>query len=681
MRKMNDVRALSLTVLAASLAVAFGPAAAEQNEEVARLVRPDSQVQLGLGYLTDDAARFGQYTGLRETGMYAIGNFDLVRRDDATGTWLRYGGRNLGLESRELRAEHERQGDWRYSLEYNKIPRYSQYEVNTSLVGVNDDMQTVLTPADPRFDYRLSTKREGVTLAGQKSLGNGLNLQVKFKNETKEGGRLFGYYPGGNPYFLVEPIDHTMRQIDVILGYTGKNLQLSGGYYGSFFKNEDRALSVSRITDAATGARGIDVLALAPDNEAHQLYLNGGYTFTPTTRANFKLAKGVGLQNETFAQPATQGAMGRRDLDGRLETTLVQMGLSSRPMQKLSLLANYKYEDRDDETPVRQYFARPGPTNNTFNEPRSLRTHNGKLEANYLLPADFRVVGGVDYEKRDRNVFATRHATYREETEETSYRVELRRALSDTVNGSIAYVNSERDGSSFLRAGAVLPAGPVAPAHLADRDREKVRVRLDWAPLEALSLQALGDVSDDEYSGGNLGLDEGKATFLSLDASYKVNESWQALAWVSRESTRMRNDSTWGSSRDAVEASVAKKWSANFKQRSEAAGLGFRGTLGERVKVGGDYQYSHERSRYDLSGNLGTAVEPPDVKYRLNTVKLFAEYEVRRDLSMRVDVVHDRWKTNDWLWNYAFRSDGTTLSQDDSQDTTFVGMSVRYAFR
>ena len=38
------------------------------------------------------------------------------------GTWLRFDGRNLGLDSRQLRFEHNRQGNWGYFIEYGQIP-------------------------------------------------------------------------------------------------------------------------------------------------------------------------------------------------------------------------------------------------------------------------------------------------------------------------------------------------------------------------------------------------------------------------------------------------------------------------------------------------------------------------------------------------------------------------------
>jgi MtrB/PioB family decaheme-associated outer membrane protein len=663
-------RTAGLTVLAASLAVGFGPAQAEQSEDVFRLVRPDSQVRLGVGVLTEDAARFGQYTGVKDSGAYVIGDFSVVRRDDPTGTWLRFDGRNLGYENRELRFEHDRQGDWRYGVEYSKTPRFSQYVVNTGLQGIGGDSLTVNNiAAGTGGDVRLKTVREAVTLNGQTFLGNGLDLQIRFKNEQKEGDRLFGRgtFAGGQQ-FLAEPIDHTMRQVDVILGYTGEKLQLSGGYYGSFFENDHSALTVSPFV-AGNTVQGLSPIALPPDNHAHQFYVSGGYSFSPTTRANFKVAHTVATQDDTFIVPANPAA-GRSNLGGRMETTLAQIGLSARPMPKLSLLANLKYEDRDDRTPERTYFTATNTFNGT-NEPRSLRSTTGKVEASYALPADFRVTGGVDYEMRRRNGYPVRLVTFREETEETAYRIELRRALGETLNGSIAYIHSERDGSSFDLASSLAANTPVAPVHLADRERDKLRLKLGWAPIDPLSLQLTADFSEDSYDKETFGLDKGKATFWSLDASYNFTDEWQGLAWVSRDYSRIVNSTRSGTN----------NWAANLQVQSEAFGVGMRGAVGSSWKVGGDFQYQHDRSSYALTGTTAAIDSLPEVKYTLATLKLFAEYEVKQDLSLRVDLVHDQWSTNDWLWaNYVY-SDGTTLSQDTTQEASFVGVSMKYTWR
>ncbi|MDN5934921.1 MAG: MtrB/PioB family outer membrane beta-barrel protein, partial [Nitrosospira sp.] len=73
------------------------------SDRVTRLTRPHSTVDLGVGYLFNDGARFGQYSGMRDAGPYGLINADILNRSDATGTWFKLRGRNLGLDNRELR--------------------------------------------------------------------------------------------------------------------------------------------------------------------------------------------------------------------------------------------------------------------------------------------------------------------------------------------------------------------------------------------------------------------------------------------------------------------------------------------------------------------------------------------------------------------------------------------------
>ena len=660
MKNITKVRAVSLSILAASLATAFGSAHAE-DDAITRLIRPESSASLGLGYLTDDAARFGQYSGMPDSGIYGIADINMVRRDDASGRWLLLNGHNLALDNRNLRFEHGIQGSWRYFLEYDQTPRFSQYEVNTGLLGIGHDTQTVNGVG--RRDKRLKTEREAISVGGQYVIGNGFDVRLRVKQDNKDGNRLFGARPGSDVWFFAEPIDHTMSQVDVVLGYADPRLQVSAGYYGSFFENSNSGLT---ITPGGTANR----VGLPPDNHAHQFYVDGGYSFTPTTRANFKVARTLAYQQDSFINPATPG---NDDLDGKLETTLAQVGLSMRPLQKLTIVADLRQEKREDSTPQRRYFERAGTgTFNGFNETRDFEVKTGKLEARYMLPAGFKLTGGVDYDEKKRDVFDVRLVTTRKRTEETAYRVELSRALSETLNGSVALIQSERTGSTLAQETSTgAPAAFYAvPYHLADRDREKVRARIDWMPLEALSFQLTADAFEDRYKDGGYGVDKGRGTFWSLDGAYALSDEWSTHAWASREYARQVN----------LTQRSAANWTANLEVLTEAFGLGLRGAVGSKWKVGGDLSYSHNRSGYGLAGTTVTA-PLDDVKYTVTTLKLFAEYAMRRDLALRLDAVHDQWSTNDWLWaNWAY-SDGTTLFQDETQDTTFVGVSMRYKWR
>ena len=107
--------AVATAVLAVLASLAVQPArAAEDDDDIKQQSKPESSVEAGIGYVNQDNQRFGQYNGLKDKGAYGLLDVNVVNRDDATGTWLKFNGRNLGLDNRELRFEHNRQGDWGY---------------------------------------------------------------------------------------------------------------------------------------------------------------------------------------------------------------------------------------------------------------------------------------------------------------------------------------------------------------------------------------------------------------------------------------------------------------------------------------------------------------------------------------------------------------------------------------
>jgi MtrB/PioB family decaheme-associated outer membrane protein len=663
----------ALTAIAAAMLAAYGPATAAEVDEVTELSRPESTVSAGFGYVSQDNQRFGQYTGMDENGGYGLLDLNLVRRDDSTGTWVTLEGRNLGLEDRELRFEHRRQGDWGYFVDLNQTPRYSPYMVNTRLSGIGTANQAV--GGESARDVQLKTERTIATLGADKVLPAGFDFQVRFRNEEKTGSRLFGRT---GPDFLAEPIDSNTRGIEATLGYTGKQLQLSGGYYASHYDNRNPAL------DVTGGAGTYTPIALPPDNESHQLYLSGGYSFTPTTRGTFKLAYARATQDDSFipAPIATPNLTGQSQLDGRLDTTQVQFGLTSRPVPKLSLLANFRYEDRDDKTPIVRYISSTTGTN-TFDglyEPRSIKTKAGKLEAGYQLPRGFHVTGGVDYDLKERYVpnwagGSLASVTTRAETEETTYRLQLRRSLSETINGALSYVHSNRGGSDLLTNTTLnggVGSNAVAPLHLADRERDKWRLLADWAAAESLSFQfAVEDVKDD-YSGRTYGPRSGSAQNYSMDAAYTLSDNWQATAWLSRNET---------DSDQTLQTSAGQPWAAALGNTGDSLGIGVRGKLKGLKQVGADLQYTSDHGSYDVtspSAIPGTVTLPPDSHYRVTRLKLFADYALQKNAGVRINYAYERWTIDDWTWASTFYADGTRVFQDSTQTVHFLGASVYY---
>jgi hypothetical protein len=304
------------------------PAHGQEEADAAALTKLESSVSLGAGIVTGnerDRSLFGQYNGLRENRGHLLLDLDYVNRDDATGFWTTLRGRNLGLDSRDVGLSLGRQGDWRFSAEYSELVHREIRTINTGMLNAGSTTPTVvlITPGTGS-DLDLQMKRKALGLSGDKWISAGLQLEVSFRNEDKDGARLWGRgydcasyvctttQNAANTRWAVlmvpEPVNFNMKQVEAKLNFTGDRLFVSGGYYGSFFSNANGNVAptvpnqlygptglVATLNPAAAGGTSLQnvlqsPMALPPDNQAHQFYLSGNYAWTPKTRSTFKLA-------------------------------------------------------------------------------------------------------------------------------------------------------------------------------------------------------------------------------------------------------------------------------------------------------------------------------------------------------------------------------------------------------
>jgi len=710
-----------LAGLPAALMMGFGPAFAE-DPDVAGLTKPDSSISVGIGNWSGDRHQQGIYDGMRDSGAYGLFDADINKRDDSTGTWLKLRATDLGLDgTREIRGDYIRQGDFGGFIEYNKSTRDNPYTFNTGLQGIGSSNLTVGTGLGSfaKREVELGTTRELTRLGGFKSLAPGLELKLDFKNEEKTGTRQSGW--GSAALFSVEPIDSTTRQLEAVLQYTDAKLQLSGGYYGSWYDNHEN-LVLERLNGVTGGTspsfNSVTPLSQPLSNQAHQAFVDGGYAFTPTTRGTFKLAYTRATQDENLPSYGLTGANAPfvnapSSLNGRIDTTLVQLGLSSRPMPKLSITGSLRYYDVNDKTPVRGFVG----SNTTgvatvYNTPHSYTTTSGKLEATYRLPLNFSLTGGLEYSDQDRSSpnLGTVYVPYRTNVKETTYKVQMKRSLADNLNGSLAFLHSERDGSSYEAANGTNPwSNQINPMHIADRNRDKWRMAFDWEPVESMSLQFRVDSARDKYpqDGRPYGLRDGSSEVYAVDGSYAFSEDWVLSAWYSYDVTEARDVSFRASGTGAANAVKDTR----LKDVGDSFGLNVRGKLNPKVEVGAGFDWFRNTSSYPqeliLSGAganyvTGTTGPVADVKNKLLRLKLDGKYIVDKSSEVRFDLIHERWKSNDWTWNFANGSpfayysgnitctgcspsatvnvqDGTTVTADQTQNNTFVG--VRYIYR
>ena len=648
----------------------------------------------GLGYAANDGPRFGEYNGINRKGTYGIFDLNAVTRDEETGTWTRLFGRNIGLEDIQLRAEQQRQGDWGYFIEFSRIPRFEPLTPVTGVGGIGTNNLTVPSTPTTNGNFPIGTRRDALSLGFDKFIYGNWDVQVRFKNEEKEGARIFGRgttstvpnIPFGQFEFTPEPINSTTQQLEAKLNYTDTRLQMTGGYYGTLYDNRNSALNING--GLAALASEFNPIALPPDNQSHQLYLTGGYGFTSTTRGNFKVAYAKQTQDNPFINvPVLTGVPS--NLQGRVDTTLVQAGVTSRPMPKLNLLADFRYENRDDKTP--QYvYGTPGSTTDGTNDVRSVKRTSAKVEASYALPASFRVTGGIGWDQIWRNTAPIRIVSYRETTDELSYKLELRRMMSETLTGAITYIHSDRDGSPFQQTvvtGGAPGSNLIAPINLADRKRDKVRLSSTWMPTEPLSIQFFVDNAWDSYSdrdGSGLGVRKGSYQNYSVDASYAFTSSLQANAWYSFNTTSLDQASCEGTTNNVCTSSTTNPiWSVAIRSYSNNLGAGVRGKPNEKIDVGADLSYSEITDKHNQQAiTAGAPIDSiPNITTKLTRITVYGKYALEKNSGIRLDYVYDRYSSDDWTWQTWIYADGTRLVENPVQKVNFFLVSYYYRWR
>jgi MtrB/PioB family decaheme-associated outer membrane protein len=693
--------ALRLTAL--SVALTGAAQAQEEDPAVATLTKPQSEVSVGIGYWSNDRPRLGTYDGMNKEGAYGLLDAFVNKRDEATGTWIGIEGRNLGLDAMDLRVDWLRQGNFGAFLLYERTPRDEPYTVMTRVQGIGSATQRVPSPsATPGElgEVHLGTVRNAWTGGLGKNFGQGYDFKVTFKNEDKKGDRLWGR--GGAAEFAAEPIDYNTKQLEAIVSRTGEKFQVQGGYYGSWFSNSNNLIDTALTTGASPF-----FLSQPLDNQAHQLFANGGYSLNERTRATFKVAYMRATQDEAI--PVGPGVLtaptAPTHLDGRLDTTLLQAGITQRTSNEFSWLASLRHYESDEKTPQHRVVgpACPGCVDTT---PLTVKTLSGKLEGTYRFGQGYAVTGGYDYSNQDRNVpvgdFTAgvdnqRYVPWRSEVEENTFRVELRRALSEMLNGRVALSHSKRDGSEYTRTNE-LQSDLINPIHISDRDRNKLKLMLDWTPMQALTLTFNVDYAKDDYevsAARPYALVDGQAATYSIDAAYSINENWQATAFYTRdqaEATQRGQRNASGGAGEAVKE-------ANLEDVGDTVGVGLRATVTAKIKAGLDFLYSKTVNRYPesialvgpgsvfpVSGAV-TGAPLPDITNKLTRINLHAVYALAKSAFVRFDYIYEQWKTDDWSWmfadgtpfTYGTTTDGTQVVQAPKQSSNWLG--VRYIYR
>jgi MtrB/PioB family decaheme-associated outer membrane protein len=629
-----------------------------------------NEVELGLGYVFDDAYRFGRYNGLIDQGPYVIGDIKAKDFGEAGGYW-RLRGTNLGLESRYLRFDGGVQGQQEYFITFDQLPNYVN---NTGWTPFQPAGGSVLYLPD-NFDvenvdnfllpFDQDTSRKWLGVGAKFFIKDRWEVDGTFQRQTKEG----TYWTGGamgplEPERLMEkttgsllpaPIDYESNNINLALRYTNPKTQLEFAYKGSMFNNQDASLTWQDPFDLARSGR----IALAPDNQMHQLSATLGQMLSPTSRLTALISLARLTQNDDFlpySTHPTEYTPPRNSLDGEVWLTRGVLKLTSQPQRRLRLSAEYRYDDRNNKTDVDDYYyyladGRLVPTAVPVqNEPLSYRRQQLDLTANYRFNSKTSLRGGYKHTHTHRDS----NEQEREITRENTLTAKLNYRANSKWYMDLYGDYTRLSGSQYQTRTNENPGMRVF--NLADVNRTKVGATVNYMPNERLSLGLVAEYLNDDFTDSPLGLTSAEQPSLTLNGSYQVSEQISTHAFYSYEQYKSSN----AGSDDGT--NTTPDWWADLDDTINTFGLGAEFTdLFHKWDFGADFVYTQSRGEIDMSTTITQINNPdtnaefdpgvqqfPDLKTSLRSLQLWTTYQYNDKISYKLSYWYQSYDTKDW---------------------------------
>lgn len=650
-------------------------------------------LELGLGYVSKDSFKFGEYTGLNDKGGFLIGNAAARFRDKGANYW-NIDASNLGLDSRALKAERGRQGKYKMFLHYEELPHFLSDSAATPFLGRGSGSLTLpggwVAGSDTAGMTALAASLQPVDLETQrKNLGVGVSLipapeweyAVNFRHDTREGMKRIAGSFFFNSAQLVQPIDYVTDQLDASASYTGKKWQTKIAYYASTFKNDISSLTWQNPYTAA-GGETAGQLALPPENQFHQILAMVGYQFSDKTRGTADIAIGRMKQDESFLPVTLNSTLPgypftppRSSLDGQVDTLNANFKVTSVLSDLLRLNAVYSYNDHDNQTPQATYnwvttdslVATP-----RTNLPYSFTQNKLKLSADYGSATKLRTSVGFDHEASER--------TYQQVTntdENTVWAKFITRAMDKTdFTFKIAHAKRDTSGDETV-PGLTPPDNPLMTKYnLADRTRDSAGFRADIAASETVNVGMGFDYSRDDYSNSAIGLTKSEDFSIGGDVSMVFTKQTSAHFFLNLEQIR--------SIQAGSQLFATPDWTGANKDTFHVFGIGVKhAMIKDKLDVGADYTVSNSLGKVTVTTG---APDPafPDLESRLNSLKLYATYRLKDNMSLQGAYWFERYSTRNWmLENVASGTIPNVLSlgeQPPSYRASVLSVSLRYNF-
>jgi MtrB/PioB family decaheme-associated outer membrane protein len=651
-----------------------------------------ADVDAGVSYVSDDAARFGNGTGLDEKGAYVdLGGAGRYVRDGTEVSWY---AEDLGHDSRVLSISAGRPGKFEVGLDYRELP-YRQFD-STQTVFASSGAGVLTLPSNwvtagttPGFTalgasltpVRIEKDRQILEVGGNYRPTQRVKLYADYSRQQRDGVNVMSGARFTQSTFLPRPVDDYTDQINAGVRFSIGSLNLGAAYFGSFYRNNISSLTWDNPYTTSPGAEQ-GRLALEPDNDFQQFSLSGVYrAATLNTVFAFSTAIGRGEQNTEFLPytinptlPVT--ALPSSSINGQVDTGNYALTITSRPFKHASVKLAYRFDERDNQTPVSTWSRVITDTfpsgSNEANVPYSFERAKLNLSGTYKLFESVTISGGYDRTEYDRD-----YQEVAKQTEDATWG-KLRWRPTSYLETSIRGGASRREVDEYDTDVAIsLGQNPLLRKYnLAYRYREFAEMSLSASlPERPLSIGMTYLWADDSYSESMLGMTDSEVNRVNVDFSWAVSDAASLFIAMGADSI--------DANQTGAAAFTGPTWQAMHEDDFAHYGGGFRVSgLGEKIDLTLDYTRSDGETEIRFAGQSVSSIPLPKLESTMDSLRLSMDYEWSERLDLNFGIRYERFETADWALDDV-QPDTIpvvlTMGADSyDYDVWFVGIGIRY---